>query len=309
MTARAPGPLASMTGYGRAVRPLPAGRKKHAPAREVVVEASSVNNRFLKLSIKAPDHLQALRPKIESVVKRHLTRGSVTVSLYHPLATDDAVATLDRAIAAHYAAEIRGLCRDVDVDPPTDWSVLLTLPGVVRDDARGATIPAAETKVVLGAVDDAVAALATDRVREGAALGRDLAKHRRTLGRELKALVRAAPRIASRYETRLLERVNDALARIGHSAQPADVMREVAIYADRADVSEELARLDAHLVHFDETLAAGGECGKRFDFLLQEIQREVNTLGSKTGTTDISARVVTMKSAIEKIREQIQNLE
>lgn len=309
MTARAPHPLASMTGYGRAVRPLPSGRKKNASVREVVAEASSVNNRFLKLSIKAPDHLQALRPKIEGVVKRHVTRGSVSVSVYHPLATDDAVATLDRAVAAHYATEIRGLCDDVGVEPPVDWSVLLTLPGVLRDDARSATVSAAEAKIVLAAVDDAMAALAADRVREGAALARDLAKHRRTLGRELKALVRAAPRVAERYEARLLERVNDALARVGHSAEPSDVLREVAIYADRADVSEELARLDAHLAHFDETLAAGGECGKRFDFLLQEIQREVNTLGSKTGTTDISARVVALKSAIEKIREQIQNVE
>jgi uncharacterized protein (TIGR00255 family) len=294
-------PISSMTGYGRAT--------VRDRGQRITVEITSVNNRFLKVHLRVPDTLQVLRKAFEERIKTRVVRGSLAVTLAHE--SDDEVPklVLNRALARRYVEDLTVLARELGLEPPRDLGVLAGLPGLLQAPDPLPDLPPEQVQPFLEALDRALDRLVADRRREGRSLVRDLARRHRVLQKEVRAIRRKAPAVVEAFSRRLLDRINETLAAAGHRAEPADTLREVAAYAERVDITEELTRLDAHLEHFSELLAAGGECGKRLEFLLQEIHREINTIGSKAGSTAVSPHVLTVKSEAEKIREQVQNLE
>ncbi|MBN2492410.1 MAG: YicC family protein [Planctomycetes bacterium] len=302
MAAQGPSaPISSMTGYGRA--------SLRARGERITVEITAVNNRFLKLQVGLPEALQGLRKPFEERIRARVVRGAVAVTLSHESSEAAPRLALDRTLARRYVEDLTELARELGLEPPRDLGLLAGLPGLLQAPPPPPELTADRVGPFLAALDTALDRLAADREREGRILARDLARRRRILAREVRAVRKLAPAAVEAFSLRLLDRIRELLGAAGAKAEPADVLREVAAYAERVDVTEELTRLEAHLEHFASILEAGGECGKRLEFLLQEIHREINTIGAKAGSAAVSPHVLTIKSEAEKIREQLQNLE
>jgi len=290
-----------MTGYARV--------SARDGNRRIVVDIAAVNNRFLKLQFKLPEQLQSLRQKLEETIKKRVMRGSLTITILHDPPEEALAITFNRELARRYARELEAFARELGLEPPRSLDFFTNLPGLFQSTETLTTVSAEDSALILDTVEQSLGRLETDRRREGRSLARDLTRRHRQLVKQVKAIQKRAPAVVESFSRRFLERLNEMLANIGHQAAPEDILREVATYAERVDITEELTRLEAHLEHFADILAKGGECGKRLEFLLQEIHREVNTIGSKAGSTDISPHVVAIKGEVEKIREQVQNIE
>lgn len=290
-----------MTGYGRALSKV--------SGRHVLVEITSVNNRFLKLLFKMPDPLQALRQKFEDRVKKHLVRGSLTLNILFETSTTLPGIAVHKDWARKYVRDLKALSREVGLKMPEDIGFLAAVPGLFHAPERLPAVSREDTQLLKDTLDRALEKLVADRQREGRSLFQDIRRRQKILVKEVKAIQKKAPAVMEAFSRRLLDRMNDLLRGTGVVAEPADVLREVATYSDRVDITEELTRLNSHLEHVRTLLDAGGECGKKIEFLLQEIHREVNTLGSKAGSSAISPNVVAIKGEVEKIREQAQNIE
>ncbi len=303
--------ILSMTGFGQAA--AEAGGVSHA------VELRSLNHRYFKCHARLPDHLAGLEAELETALRKRFSRGSFAV----------AVKVADAGGGSHRLDEeaLRGYLKQLDVlrshlgeratETRVDLAALLALPGVVQESTGGAGALDAARPVLLPLLEEAADRLNTMRAEEGRAVAADLLQHRERMVAEVEAADAAAATTVHRHHERLTVRVAELLARADLPAagvpklQPADLAREVALFADRSDVSEELARLRGHLDQFAEVVArdTGEPAGRTLDFLSQEMLREVNTLGSKSADAEISGRVVNLKTLIDRIKEQAQNVE
>lgn len=304
----------SMTGYANAVSAAREGAQnanKEGPrGGEVSVELRSVNSRFLDLAWRLPDDLRALEAPVRELLAARLRRGKIDVRVTVRKPESETARMLDVARLRELAA----LQAQVLVELP-DAPRLAVAEAIDRcrpTQQQDATLPDA---TVLDTARRALAALMEAREREGAKLVQVL-RERLGLLRELAAqAVPLVPQVVSRQQARFLERWNEALAAAAASGGPATetaqerALQEAAAHAIRIDVAEELARLRAHLDEIDHLLVKGGEIGKRLDFLIQELHREANTLGSKSAALELTRISVDMKVAIEQMREQVQNLE
>lgn len=291
----------SMTGYGRgqAVR----------GGYQVTVEVSSVNRRQSEWVVNLPRELEPWETRVREALNRRLARGRVTVrvSLHATDETWRRRVHLNRPLARAYAAELTELARTLGLAGPPTLDALLRLPGVVQIEEAEADA-AVLSPLLERALDQALTALQRSRAAEGAHLARDLAARVRTLRRLVAAIRRRAPRVLAAYRRQLLARIRAAgLAHV--RADDERVVREVVLYADRSDISEELARLESHFAQFDQAARAPEPVGRLLDFLAQEMGREINTLGAKAGDAVISQAVVRLKTELEKFREQAQNVE
>jgi len=290
--------VASMTGSGTASGETELGR--------TVVELRAVNGRGLTIKQRLPAAAAGMEGAIERAIAARLRRGTVTcvveaTSDAGPVAIDSAALTA-AARALRAAAEAAGLA------PPTLGDVL-AVPGVLAPAQEGPRAAREPSPAFRALLDRALGNLVAERLREGAATARAAAELFAELRRRRAAVAERAPTALAEWRGRLLQRVNDFLAGQARPMEPGDVLREVALYAERSDASEELQRIDAHLDRSEQMLAAGGEVGRSLEFLLQELLREVNTLGSKAQDAPIAHEVVGMKAAIEKLRELVANLE
>ena len=282
-----------------------------ARADGVSVEVRAVNNRHLKLTVRGTDPYPQLEPEFEKLVRQTVRRGSVLLQVR----VDRAGGTESRLnpdVLAGYLRDVLRACEAANTPAhvvPHVAAGVLGLPGVASGGGA-AEPPAGEWEVVTGVLRQALAALDADRGREGRAMAADLLALHATVTDRLAAVRGLLPGVVGDYRTRLLGRVRQAVADAGVGVEPDHLVREVALFADRCDVSEEVSRLLAHLGQFAELVAAGGEgAGRRLEFVAQEMGREVNTLGSKAGDARISREVVEMKAALEKVRELVQNIE
>jgi uncharacterized protein (TIGR00255 family) len=287
-----------MTGHGRG-----AGE---AGGRRFSVEARSVNHRFLDLKLRAGGLDARAEEAVQQAVRRRIERGALTLTIRedggagrHPVRVD-----VDAARQVHGALE--GLRQALGYAEPVPLDVVLAQPGVlVPADAEGqdAALPG-----LLAAVDAALVELGGMRRREGAALAADLLDR---IGR-LAGLADAIAAHAAGVPAELRRRLEERLGKLLEGRAPIDENRlaaEVALYADRADITEELVRLRAHLDSLRAAIGEDAAVGRRLDFLVQEVGRELNTIGSKSQSVDITRRVVDAKAELEKIREQVQNVE
>lgn len=291
--------IRSMTGYGRKEAAWTGGT--------VAVEARSVNNRFCEISVRLPRGLAVLEDHLKGLVQKRCARGRIdlTVALLGGRETRRTV-QLDRPLARQYEKLLRQLQRELKLGGTIDVALVAGLKDVVYateepvDDAR---LQALIGKLATGAVAD----LDRMRQREGRALAAHLEEVLRQIETERQAVAARIPQAQQEHLARMKARVGKLLE--SGRADAGRLEQELAILADKSDISEEIARLDSHLAQFRQTMKAGEPAGKTLDFLTQEMGREVNTMGSKANDAQLSQHVIRMKGELEKIREQVQNVE
>lgn len=285
-----------MTGYGRG--------EASAGNLTCVVECASVNRKGLEVACQLPRDLAALEIVLRDRVAKRVTRGRVNVALTLTGPEATATTTLDRTHAAALLADARALQRELGLPGEIEINALLALPGVIRPAAPST---ADYEPLILRALDAALDALLTMRATEGRALQHDLETRLATLRHARDEAARFAPEIVTRYRAELHARI--ARAGIDLPLDDARLATEVALFAERCDVSEELTRLESHFAQFAEKLAGAEPSGRALEFLTQEIFRELNTLGAKAGDSALTRLVVDSKVELDKIREQVLNVE
>jgi uncharacterized protein (TIGR00255 family) len=297
----------SMTGFARVQARVPTSAEDQL---SYTLTLKSVNHRFLDLQFRLPSGLDALEVELRRVLKDNLVRGHVDVNLSVER-NAQARTGFNRELIAGYLAAFDAARREHGIEGAPDLNAALRLPGALQGEDRREDDLSALAASVLEQTVPLVEQLKAMRAREGEALEAIL---RGTLDRLAAATASVAelrPEIEQRYQERLTQRLAAAL---GPEFNQQRVLEEVAVLVERSDISEELARMSAHIEHFRELLSAGSEAGKKLDFLLQEMNREANTLLSKTGGVSGKGMRITelglaMKAEIEKAREQIQNVE
>jgi len=293
--------IRSMTGYGRA--------EASGPRLSVSVECRSVNHRHLDIALKLPRALAVYEPDARRLVQAAVERGRVDVSVTLTPAGGGSLGTLsvNTAQAREYEAAARTLADELGLTPSLRIEWLLAQPGVLARDAEPAVSPEEGWTLLAQALEAALADLVARREAEGKALAQELGTLHQMLEAGVALIVARVPAAQARRATRFRERVQALLSEI-----PVDQGRlatEVAALAERADITEELARLRVHLGELRARIDEGGTVGRPLDFLIQEINREVNTVGSKADDLEISQAVIAAKATLEKIREQVQNIE
>ncbi len=287
-----------MTGYGAATG--------HAGNCRLSVEVRSVNQRFLDLKLNLPREYGPHEPDLRRVISAAIERGRVEVHVSRTLPPRSAGIALQKDVAAAYIRGWKQLQKEFGLEGPLDLSLLAS-----RGDIFVAAEPAADVAVEVAEVGKllakALAAHRKEREREGAHLRRDMQERVKRLRATLKSLEKAAASVAPRLKAKLEKRLADLLG--GATIDPARLVQEAALLADRSDVHEELVRLGSHLAALDELLRSGDSIAKRVDFVLQEVNRELNTIGSKASDLEVTNLVVSGKADVERLREQIQNVE
>lgn len=300
MAGQAVPPLRSMTGCG-------AGQATEG-ANSCRVEIRSVNNRFFKLSFRAPEGFAALESRVDAMIRERVRRGGVQVDVDLTGPAAPAGRRLNRDQLQAYLDDLERFCADRDLPLPRSLDGLLGLPGLLVDVAPDPAAADRAWPLVARALAEALDRFDAMRAAEGAALGAEL----RGICGEISAIVATiaarVPRLVEEHRARLVERVKAVLAPHGVAVAPADVLREVALVADRADVAEEVARIGSHVAQAERLLASEA-AGRPLDFLAQEFAREANTIGSKVADAEVAHAVVDLKTRIERFREQVQNIE
>lgn len=289
----------SMTGFGKGTFAL--------NGRELTVELKSVNNRFLDISMRLPRVLSPLEDTFRHALQDRLSRGHVDVYVNYRNQREDARSVrVDAQLLGAYLTCARIAARELSITDDLTLSKALTLPDVTE------IVPAEEDQEALQqlgktAVELAIDALLAMRRGEGSRLKKDLTARMDTMEGYAAAIEKRAPGVAEDYRVRLTERVNEMLGET--EVDRSRLATEIALFADKAAIDEEIVRLKSHLLHFRELLEAEEPVGRKMDFLIQEMNRECNTIGSKANDTALTNLVLLCKAEIEKLREQVQNIE
>jgi uncharacterized protein (TIGR00255 family) len=295
--------IKSMTAYGRG--------EVETSLQKWGVELKSVNHRFLELALNLPRRLWALEDRFRKLIKSRVARGRVDMQLsWESLEEKSVTVRLDMSMVAGVRGVLEqlrlagGTPESLKLEHFLHFSDLL----VAKEQANQDLELEATWETVSQAANQALDRLEEMRLTEGAALAADLASHLQDIRREISRINEQAPRLPQLWR----ERVAIRLAELFPEGSPVDETRlaqEVALMAERRDVAEELARLESHLTQFQQTLETQGPVGRKQEFLLQEMLREVNTIGSKSGDLGISQAVLEIKGSLERLREQVQNIE
>ncbi len=289
----------SMTGYGRAVQTL--------RGREITVELRSVNNRFLDCNVKLPRAFSYAEDAIRQLVKQSVFRGKVDVFVSVQTATEDNIhINLNRPLLEGYLEALRTIAGEYGVREDISVTALARFPDVfvvekpVEDEVQN-------TQDLLTVTAEALRAYQTMRATEGEALAADLRAHAAQVLSHVEQIEQRSPETVREYRARLETKLREVLENT--SLDESRILTEAAIFADKVAVDEETVRLRSHLSQLESLLAEGGAVGRKLDFLLQEMNREANTIGSKGNDIRQARSVVEIKAELEKIREQIQNIE
>ncbi len=291
--------IKSMTGYGRAVQSV--------GDREFTVELRAVNNRYLDCNVKLPRALAFAEDSVKQRVKAQVARGKVDVFISATAPTNAQVqVSLNRPVLEGYLQAMRDMVREYGVQDDISTGVLARLPEIFQVE-KPEEDEDALLKNLLQVVDQALEAFNAMRQAEGASLARDLQSRRQTILHLVEQVEAGSPKTVSEYQARLENKMREVLE--SATIDEARILQEAAIYADRIAVDEETVRLRSHLTQMGDMLASGGAIGRKLDFLLQEMNREANTIGSKCSDLTLTQTVVEIKAELEKIREQTQNIE
>ena len=289
----------SMTGYGRAVRTL--------NGREITVELRSVNNRFLDCSVKLPRAFSYAEEAVKQTVKASVARGKVDVFVgVNATAEENVRVSLNRPVLEGYLNALRTVVTDYGVRDDISAMSLSRLPEIFvvekpeEDEERN-------TADIVSVAEEALAAYNAMREREGAALAADVRAHAAVILSFVEKVEQRSPVTLREYRTRLENKLREVLE--NKSIDESRIVTEAALFADKIAVDEETVRLRSHLSQLEVLLSEGGAIGRKLDFLLQEMNREANTIGSKGNDLEQARNVVEIKAELEKIREQIQNIE
>ncbi len=294
-----------MTGYAAVSRDTAAGR--------ITLELRSINSRFLDLAFRMPDDLRAAEPGLRELLAAGVARGKVECRIaLQKLPSENRQPAIDRGLLAQLLAAAGEVARLAPQAAPLSQADLMRWPGVLSEPVAD---PDAVTREVVELGRSAVAELATSREREGARLAQTILERADRMQQIVETLRADAPALLTAFEQRLVERLRTALTDAAAGTPlPVDqamdrVRQEVVLYGLRIDIAEELSRLSVHIDELRRIVSSSGPAGKRLDFLLQELNREANTLGSKAANIDLTNAAVELKLLIEQIREQVQNIE
>ena len=295
-----------MTGFGVGDAMLAGTKEAPACSDKVSVEIRAVNHRFLDVRVRVPSQLPDLANVVESLARERLSRGRFDINVRLEGAVLGAM-TIDQDRARSVFAALKELRDELAPDAEVPLSLLGSVPDlfVPSIEREGQALEVALT----AAFDAALKSLDAMRLREGLALGEDLVRRLATIRRLMQAITARAPNVVDLYRKRLKERAERLRATADVDVDPGRLEQEIALFADRVDVAEELTRLESHCAHFESLLLSAESVGRRLDFLLQEMAREANTIGSKSQDVAIAHAVVELKAEIERMREQVQNVE
>jgi uncharacterized protein (TIGR00255 family) len=289
-----------MTGFGRGTAA--------ADEFSITVELKTVNNRFLDVNLRLSPELQDMEPMIKRVISGRLARGRVDVNIQYerraPVSFE-----LNRPLISGFLSAMKEMKDEFDLDGGPDINVIARLPNVVapKKEALGDSFISGMEKALAAALDD----LQKMREEEGRMLRDEVDSLLSEIAKRLPPIQAEAAGVTAEYHDRLTKKINDLLARSETQIEidQSRLAQEVAYIADRADISEEITRLLTHIEHFRSIMADDKDVGKRLDFLTQELNREANTITSKTNNITVKENALAIKSEIEKIREQVQNVE
>lgn len=290
--------IRSMTGFG-------AGRATQG-GEEIGAEARSVNHKFCEVKVRLPRELASLEVEIGRTVKERLARGGVEVALRRNATRGTVTPRVDAALAAEYARAFEEVRAQLGLEGAVSLAEVLGAEGVVVLEERPADLEAARAAAG-AALAEALDQLTAMRAREGEALARDVSARLDTLSAGVARIEALVPGSVERYRERLQERVQELARSV--AVDPARLAQEVVLFADRVDVAEEITRLRSHVEQTRALMAGSEPAGRKMEFLVQEMHREVNTIGSKSQSAEIAALVVSLKAEVERMREQVQNVE
>jgi uncharacterized protein (TIGR00255 family) len=287
-----------MTGYGKGEAAGPAGR--------CVVEVRTVNHRYGEVTVKLPRSFLAYEHELRKAAGNKIRRGKADLFIqWEETVAAVQVPPVNLAAAKGYQAAFLELAHELQLSPEIPQSLIVAQKNVLQEVAGGEQPDLLPQ--VLQAVTTALDAHDAMRLREGEALERDLRERRQGLAELVVQVAERAPQVVEEYQFKLRQRLMKLMD--DTELDPQRLAQEVALMADRCDVTEELVRLQSHFVQFDETLTLAEPVGRKLDFLMQELNREVNTIGSKANDAQVTALVVQMKAELERMREQVQNIE
>lgn len=292
-----------MTGFGDAA--------SQRDGVHYALEVRSLNSKYFKATIRLPEDLQGLEAELESALRRRLTRGTVTLLGRCTDSSAGAAMEVNHEALSRYIEQVQRTKQVREGAIPLDVGPLLSLPGVLQPPADEEERLEQARAAFLSLLEAALDELVRMREREGALLLSELVSHADQISERLARIDARAPEVVEEYNQRLRQRIDAMLADAGLEVEPADLIREIAIYAERTDVAEEVQRLTGHIEQFRELINSDAErpIGRTLDFLAQEMLREANTIASKSNDSAISRDIVEIKSAIDRIKEQVQNVE
>ena len=297
--------IRSMTGFGDA-----AGEQDGV---HYALELRSLNNKYFKASIRMPEQIAGLEAEIESALRKAVHRGSFTVTVKMRLSDAKAASRVNDEALLLYLDHLETIKNKINDDQSVniDLTALLALPGVLQPAEDDETIISKARPVLLDLLKQAIEKMNAMRIAEGEALAADLMKHREVILNRTTEVESRAAVVIDEYHDRLRSRVDQLMARAELSVGENDLIKEVAVYADRSDISEEISRTKGHLDQLQQIIDREDQepVGRTLDFLAQELLREANTIASKSNDATISKAVVEVKSAIDRIKEQVQNVE
>jgi uncharacterized protein (TIGR00255 family) len=292
--------IISMTGFGDATA--------ERNGTHYAVEVRSLNNRFFKPVIKLPENVSGMEPEIETVLREKLGRGSITFILKMRLDSADAAYHVNTAALESYLQQLRQV-KGLDGVARIDLASLMQLPGVCQEPRDESDEIAKHGNVVRDLTLKSIEKLNQMRAREGQSLFNDLMKHVKGIAAELAQIQTRAPFVIDEYHKKLLQRVNQLMNKAELQVNQVDLLKEIAVFAERADISEEIQRLTHHLDAFEQACRTGEHAGRKLDFITQEMLREANTIASKANDAQIAGHIVEIKGAIDRLKEQVQNVE
>jgi len=292
-----------MTGYGEA--------EGEVKGVSYAVEIKAVNNRYLKTNIKLPEIVAFMEEDIEKLLRKNLSRGTINYALRLKQISANALFDIDETALQAIMERLSRIRSPADINPPwrIDIGSLLNLPGIIRPSMPNKELAEQIKDTVLNITQEAIDKLKQMRAAEGSFLEADLKNHCAAIKQNLEQIHARSAAILQQYAKRLKKRVDELLAEAKLKLDKETLAREVAILAERSDISEEIARLDSHLQRFTETCQTNNQSGRKLDFISQELLREANTIASKASDAEIIHYVVDIKCQIERIKEQVQNVE
>ncbi len=290
-----------MTGFGEV--------REDRDGYAIGVEVRTVNSRYFKLHLRTTDGYGTLDAQLEAVIRKYIKRGTIhcNVRIRH-LGTSDNF-RLNTEVLNQYVDQLQEVAARRDLSEEIRLEFLAGLPGVVEEISADAHDGKPIWPLVEPSVHSALQQLGQMRSVEGEALASDLRQQCEAVATALEIVEQRTPAVVERYRIRIQDRINEALASLKVTVEPADLVREVSLFADRADISEEIVRLRSHLQQFSKAMEFAEGAGRKLEFICQEMGRETNTIGSKANDAEISEQVVEIKTALERIREQIQNVQ
>ena len=293
--------LLSMTGHGEA--------QAKAEDLAATVEIRTINSRYFKVSVRSSEIISWLEPRMERIIRDHIRRGTVQVNVRLDRTSSADDFGFNTTILESYREQLQSIQAPNQTNDQIPLQYLMQLPGVIQDRRSNHRDAETDWQTIKTALESALQGLQSMRAEEGKSMAADLLENCRIITVELDHITERVPHVVEGYRDRLVERLNKLLREHELQIEASDLIREVGIFAERADISEEIVRLQSHLEQFDAFMKMKESNGRKLDFLTQEMFREANTIGSKANDIQIAKHVIEIKAVIERIREMVQNVE